>query len=202
MKLWSDFYSRVMPYVLGCPNPTVDAALIDAARDFCTKTKCWKQTEPASVSPGFSRGYFDLPAGSEIVQIKRVTVNGKDYDIKDASDVPDDWEANPPDDCTLYHDTQSEYLLFPAPTSADAIVFTLILQPTYAGTGVDDETHALYAEAIAAGARAKLQRMPRQDWSDMAQAQIDGLFFNAQMHAAANREFMRAKSHRVTKAYP
>lgn len=202
MKVWADFHTRVMPYVLGCPSPTVDAALIDSAREFCQRTKCWTQNEPAYVFTGEARGEFDIPSGTDLLQVKRVTVNGKDYKVKDAADLPEDWATNPPNDNTLYQVSQLEYLIFPMPSAADAISMTLVLQPTYSGEGVDDETHDLYAEAIAAGARARLQRMPRQDWTDISQAAIDGAYFTSQVHYAANRDFMRAKHHRVTKVWP
>ncbi len=143
---------------------------------------------------------FDLPMYSEIVRVGRCIVNGRDYDIKPAADLPEDWETNPPSDNTLYHDTQQEYRLFPAPAQADVISMTTYLRPTLAGTGVDDETFALYAEAIAAGARAKLQRMPRQPWTDLNHAGIDGIDFMRQINAAANRDFMRSTPHRVKKA--
>ncbi len=200
MKLWADFYPRVMPYVMGCPAPVVDAALIDAAREFCEKTSCWKQTERVYAIGGQSLLEFELPMYSEIVRVGRCIVNGLDYAIKPAADLPEDWESNQPSDHTLYHDTQQEYRLFPAPAQADVISMTTYLRPTLAGTGVDDETFALYAEAIAAGARAKLQRMPRQPWTDLNHAGIDGIDFMRQISAAANRDFMRSTPHRVKKA--
>jgi hypothetical protein len=200
MKLWEDFHPRVMPWVLGCAIPVVDNALIDVAREFCMKTKRWEQENATTGFSGFSRFDFDVPVGAEIVQVENVTVGGIDYDVKPLKDIPSDWATNPPDDNTLYHDNQTECLIFPAPSSTDAISMTLVLQPKLSGTGVSDEVFDLYAETIAAGARSKLQRMPRQPWSDMQQAQIDGLQFMSQMNAAANLDFMRTKAHRVKKA--
>ena len=38
------FYSRVMPYVQGCPEPTASQAILDAAIEFCDKTNVMRQT--------------------------------------------------------------------------------------------------------------------------------------------------------------
>lgn len=200
MKPWADFHPRVMPYVLGCPIPTVDAALVDMAREFCLNTRCWTVENIGHGFAGQARGEFDIPAGTEILRVLEVTVNGRPYKVKSTSELPKTWRESAPDDCTLYHDTQAEYLIFPAPTGTESIVMKIALAPTYAGTGVDEETFAMYAEAIAAGARAKLQRMPRQEWTDLVQAQIDGAAYISAQHSAANRDFMRSGNHRVQKA--
>ncbi|MBQ0917448.1 hypothetical protein KBW71_03265 [Hydrogenophaga aromaticivorans] len=199
MKLWVDFHPRVMPYVLGCPIPVVDTALIDAAREFCHKTLCWKQTELAYVS-GQTLFEFDMPFGTELVKVGRVRVNGKEYDIKTSDDLPEDWDSNTPDDKTLYQDNQLEYRIFPVPTAADEISMTLHLKPSADGIGVDDEVFSMYSDAIAAGARAMLQRMPRTAWFDMTQAAVDGQAFMSRINYAANLNFMRSKHHRVAKA--
>ena len=200
MALWADFHPRVMPYVMGCPFPTVDQALIDSARDFCAKTHCWVFTSTSNVYPFDSRAEFDIDTETEVVKVMSLAVNGQVYDIKATTALRDDWRTNPPDDCTLYHDNRSEFLIFPVPASTDAVDMKMSLKPTYAATGVDDEVFSLYAEGIAAGARARLQRMPRQPWTDLSQAQIDGLAHMAAIQRAANVDFARTMNHRVQKA--
>lgn len=41
---WSDFERYVMPYVIGCPLPVMEAHVRDAAIEFMQETKCWVRT--------------------------------------------------------------------------------------------------------------------------------------------------------------
>lgn len=201
MAVWADFYPRVMPYVIGCPIPTVNTALIDAAREFCNKAKTWQSVKTLTIVAAQSLYAFPLEPGEEVVKIDRFTVNGKEFiEILSARDLPDDWQTNPPSCDAIYQKNATEFLLFPAPAATDVVALTLYLRPTQDGTGVDDPTFEEHAEAIASGARAMLQRMPRQDWTDLSQAQIDAGSFMTAMHSAANRDWLRMKNHRVTKA--
>lgn len=199
MKLWADFHPRVMPYVIGCPTPTVDTALIDVAREFCTKTSCWEFTSTANVYPYDSRAEFDADTGTEVVKVLSLVVNGEEYDIKSTRDLPPTWRTDPPDDNTLYHDNRTEFLIFPVPAETDTVEMKMVLRPTLSATTVGDEVFDLYAEAIAAGVRSKLQRMPRQPWTDLVQAQIDDAQYQKAIHSAANADFARTRNHRVTK---
>ena len=201
MAVWADFYPRVMPYVIGCPSPTVDTALIDTAREFCKKCRTWETIKTLTVVADQNLYAFPLAAGEEVVKIDRFTVNDEEFtEILSDKDLPSDWQTNPPTDDAIYQKSATEFLIFPAPALTDVVTLTLYLRPTENGTGVDDATFDEHAEAIASGARAKLQRMPRQDWTDLQQAQIDAVSFMTAMHSAANRDFMRMKNHRVTPA--
>lgn len=201
MAVWADFYPRVMPYVLGCPTPTVDAALIDASREFCTAAKTWVVERTLTIASVVNLHDFPLLAGEELVKLARYTVNGKDHDkIMDVADLPTDWQINTPTAEALYQKSATEFLIFPAPALTDVVVLTMYLQPTLDGTGVDDATFNEHGKAIAQGARSELQRMPRQPWTDMQQATIDGMQFAQATHYAANKDFLRMKERRVKKA--
>lgn len=74
---WADFYPYVLPYVLGCPEPTVDHHLKMAAREFSRRTQCIVgQFE--SFADGFDAAVeLDLPSGHEIEKVQCVAVDGR-----------------------------------------------------------------------------------------------------------------------------
>lgn len=202
MKAWADFYPDVLPFVIGCPNPTVDAALRKAAREFCLISKAWQETEEFESDGETNRYFFDVTGRTELVQVVRASVGGKDLDIYGAHELPSDWETRPPCQRSLYHLNAEEYLLFPMPLAAQAVSVTQAMRPSMQGTGVGDEVFNLHSTAIASGAAAQLLRMPRQAWTDLEQAAICKAEFDSGVHTAANRSFMqtRTASRRVKKA--
>lgn len=201
MAVWADFYPRVMPYVMGCPSPTVDTALIDVSREFCTRAKTWVVERTLTIPAVQNLHDFPILAGEELVKVARYTVNGKDHDkIMDVADLPTDWQINTPTTEALYQKSATEFLIFPAPALTDVVVLTLYLRPSLDATEIDDVTFNEHAEDIASGARANLQRMPRQPWTDLQQASIDGMQFERSIHRAANKDFLRMKERRVQKA--
>ena len=188
MKAWAEFHPHVLPYVIGCPNPTVDAALRDAAREFCLDSKAWVETEDFEADGETNRYFFDVTGRTELVQVIRASVAGVDLDLFGRRQLPADWETIPP--CSgLYHLNAEEYLLFPRPAAGAAVSVTLAYQPSLIAPGVGDRVFKDFAAAIAAGAKAALLRMPRQAWTDIEQAAICQTQFGKGITDAANRDF-------------
>jgi hypothetical protein len=193
VKAWAEFYPHVLPHVIGCPNPVVNQALRDAAREFCLDTKAWQETEDFEADGAINRYYFDVTGQTELVQVVRASVAGKDLDIYGRGKLPADWETEPPCERSLYHLNEEEYLLFPLPSAGQAISVTLAVRPSIAGTGVGDVVFKKHAEAIASGAKYRLLKMPRQDWTDLDQAAICKREFDKGVSDAANRDFMHTR---------
>lgn len=203
MKSWEDFHPRVMPYVIGCPVPMVNQALIDASREFCVTTKAWRTTESFPAFTGFDAYDFDKPFASEVVQVLRASVDGKPLKLKNVGALPRYDNEVSERDAALYRVNDEQYRILPQPGAGQTVSITLALRPTESGTGVGDEVFSKFAATIAAGARAILQRMPRREWTDLAQAQIDAMRFVSDMNRAAEYdEFMQlAPSERRVKAW-
>ena len=202
MKAWAEFYPEVLPFVIGCPNPTVNAALRKAAREFCLSSKAWQESEEFEADGLTNRYYFDVTGQTELVQLMSASVGGYDLDVYGAHELPSDWETRPPTKRELYHLNGEEYLVFPMPTAGQVVRVTQALRPSAVGNGVGDEVFKLHGNAIASGAAAILLRMPRQAWTDLEQAAICKAEFDTGVHTAANRSFMqtRTASRRVKKA--
>lgn len=195
MKSWEEFHPRVMPYVIGCPVPMVNQALIDASREFCLVSKAWRQTDDFPAFDGLDVLDFDNPTGSEVVQVIRASVNRKPLKILNGAAIPEFEDSVGERDAALYRVSEREYRILPQPSAGQTISITLALRPTQSGTGIGDDVFNKHVAAIAAGARAILQRMPRQDWSDMQQAQLDAAYFMREMQwAAESADFMQVST--------
>ncbi len=188
MKTWAEFHSLVLPSVLGCPIPTMDNALRLTARDFCKRTREWRESESFTAQGIVNLFDIDIPPGTELVRIISADVAGEPLDIFGRGELPTDWATcTPPDG--LYHVGTTEYRVFPVPPANARITIESALMPSNTGTGVGDDVFDRYAEAIADGALCRLMKMPRQPWSDINLAGIHDRDYERAVHHAANRDF-------------
>jgi hypothetical protein len=191
MKAWAEFYPWVLTDVIGCPKPVIDHALREAAREFCLESKAWQETEENPAPGAINRFDFETSTYNEVIQVVRASVAGESLDVFGINKLPSDWETRRP--CrndALYQLNDFEYLLIPTPSAGQLVSITLALRPGPEGEGVGDDVFSKHVEAIAAGAKYRLLKMPRQPWTDLEQAALFKSEFDAGMHVAANRGFM------------
>ena len=82
--IWSDFYSWVLPSVPGCPNPTLDLHIRQAAIEFCRRTLCLVRTlDPVEANGMDIRFDLDLLSQTQAVKLMAVAVNGLEYLLVD-----------------------------------------------------------------------------------------------------------------------
>lgn len=210
MKTWDQFRPLVAPHVMGCPIPVIDLELCRAAREFCTTTQAWREWVDAFTADG-TTNQFDYPLvnGQELVRVLRGIRNqgATDRDkltVTAGSGMPDDWEtgdslADEAQD-TIVHFEPSTFKVFPLPASGDTFRMEMAFRPSLDATGVGDVIYTDFAEAIGAGATARILSTPRQPWSDMTHAGIKRGEFNDAITTAANRPWaLRGASARRTK---
>ena len=204
MKAWADFHPYVLPDVPGCPEPMLDQALRETARDFCTRTKAWAEwMDPLTASSARALYEFEPDAGTEVVAALAATVGEDGYAVIGAQALPAAWQDGKQGcvkDKTLIHVSSKEFILYPAPSAGQRITLQLALRPTMAGTGVGDVIFDEFAEAIAAGAKAKLMARPRKEWTDLQSAAMYGMEFERRVTLAANKDWHQSAQQRVSKA--
>ena len=149
MKLWEDFHPLVLPSVLGCPIPTMDNALRLAARDFCERTRAWREREEFEAQGNTNLFDIDIPTGTELVRFTSADIGGKDFSVFGEGLLPKDWADRDPKP-GLYHVFDNAYRVFPLPNAGTAMVIEAALMPDMTGTGVGDDVFKRHAEAIAA----------------------------------------------------
>jgi hypothetical protein len=211
MKAWALFYPHVLPKVIGCPLPTVDFALVQAAREFCRRTAVWKEWAASFVTDGLTQTYsFVLPTGSELVKVTRASVDGDDYMIKGRDALPPDWSSlsatvlttDTDLDKTLVQISPTQYMLFPFPDAGITVQLEMALQPTLAATTVGDVIYDSYAEELSSGALKRLLSSPKADWFDADGAAVASGEFERAINSAANQDFrQRDKTARRTRPW-
>jgi hypothetical protein len=203
MKLWADFHPYVLPDVFGCPEPMLDQALRETAREFCKRAKVWKKWSDSFLASGNQRLFeFDVLPGSEVVAAVRASVDGEDYSVLGSHALPAGWqdEANGGvKDCTLIHVNSKEFVLYPKPNAGESIVLELALRPTMTATGVGDVVFEEFTEAIAWGTKYRLWTKPNKPWTNPQSAAQAKVEFEGYVHSAANQAWRQSAEKRVTK---
>ena len=199
MKTLEQFYPLILPAVLGCPTPVLDANLILAAREFCQKTSALRYWLDTVTADGTTNTFdHDLTSNQELVRVTRcLYTQDTDYGIMSQRDLPRDWETG--DSGWLYQtlvqfDNGQTYKMYPAPVAGDTFTLQIAVKPSIAATALDDDLYNKWAEALAHGTKQRLMIMPRQAWSDPTLSQYHGMEFNKALASAANEDFKQRKN--------
>ena len=147
MARLDEFLPDVLPEVPDCPAQIAERAILQSARNFCMETWAWE--EPVltkTAEPEQEAHDIPEPFDGEIVAISSVEIDG--------SPVPFAWPRRD----QLQAKGQGE------------LVARGALQPTLSDTELPDILAMHYSEAITAGTKYRLMRMPGVAWSnpDMA----------------------------------
>ena len=143
---WSDFGPYVMPYVIGCPVPVMEAHVRDAAIEFMQETKCWVRTLDPELTGTTAEVYLSPDSTmARIFDVHSVKVGG----------VESDFTASPD---------------FASVTIAPIREPGIVVVSTVAQVLKDDATQLPdefkhYARHIAHGAIASIKRLPGQPFS-------------------------------------
>lgn len=160
MKTWDSFYPDVLPSVMGCPDPVMNHALLRAAQEFFRRTHVWTLWLDTIRTAG--RAEYDIPLedNTELVKLQRATLQGRQIAVIAPETLPADWKTSPSGlrSCVFTRDRKVLTLL-PITSTAELLRIEASLQPSNSATGIPDEFFDLYVEAIAHGAKARIQRL-------------------------------------------
>ena len=200
--IWSDFYSWVLPSVPGCPNPTLDLHIRQAAIDFCRRTLCWVRTlDPVEANGMDIRCDLDLPSQTQAVKLMAVAVNGLEYLLVDTQRGLQLVRQGSGADFSF---TQDKLTLdvHPLRQRGDSIEVDMALAPSFNAGSVETDVASPHTQEIAQGALATLQMMAGVAWSDPGLAGINKALFNQRvatvaMHFARGQGAARVVSSRT-----
>lgn len=172
--IWSDLFQDILPHVPGCPEPLIEDALKRVAIQFCRFTHIWEeQLEDIYPINGITRYSVNAPEGTEVISIS--------YCATKTTPVPkSNWpQINP-----------FGLLKFPEQPdpSKGPLEIRAILKPTRTATGMPDQIGLHYQEALINGALAKLQEMPRKDWTDLQLSAYHQTLFDESVREARFRK--------------
>lgn len=189
MAPWFSLHHYVLPEAQGAPSPTLDRALLGAAREFYERTRVWRPwLEITTV--GVTREYaLPVPADSEVVRLEQATLNGAPFGLLQA-------DAQAVD---LANDVGHDNGLAAVSSDLKRVIFTreqatgsllrvqAALMPSETATGLADPDFAQYVRAIAKGAAAELLSQSGVQWANPQRAMQCREEFTSRIAAAAWR---------------
>lgn len=201
MKAWSQFFRDVLPDVMGCPEPSMELALLRAAREFFAGAHVWTVWLDNTMKiAGITEYDIELERNCELVKVLRATLGDRRIDITTPDSLPDDWQINPTAraECIFTSDGKTITLL---PSNATGLLrVQAVLKPSNAAVGIEDYLFDRYVEPIATGAKARLMLQPGKPYSNPAYGSVlDGQFRDAisgiliQRFRAFSKAFPRAR---------
>lgn len=155
----------------GCPELVALNALRHTLRDFCERTHAWQETLDA-IAPleGFPSYDMDAPPDSEVAVILSATYAGRPVPVTTAREMDfhaTDWRNVSGGSVSAIIPGVSSIRVYPVPVAddEDTIVIRAALRPTHSATTCGDVLDG-WREGIAAGALARLKKIPNKPWSD------------------------------------
>lgn len=176
----SALYSRILPYVAGCPEPTVDQAVIDAATEFAEKTQIlFKAEAPIPLVDGRSTYYIHPEFAVEPDLITSVFCADRELDLVTPTSLHDrvpGWETAESSEPTHYSTfgEPGSITVYPRPrnTSGQKLRVFASWVPSFGTTSLPDELVRGYSRDIVEGAKARLMLIPDRKWTNLQMAGI------------------------------
>jgi len=170
MALLSSFTPRIAYRVDGCPDITIEQAVLDSCIDFCERTHIIRQTlDPVTTVVGVKEVELDLPPGTRLANIIKVWVDDREIEATSEEEVGTPLahvDSVPGVESTnsvpawYIESTPGSIRLFPGPDKAYTVTVRAALKPSRAATSVDDILFENWMNAIVEGALARLYLMP------------------------------------------
>lgn len=176
MKLLSDFYPRILPYVVGCPDPVAEQALRDTIIAFCDETQVVHEALTSfNATAGTASYTLSAPSANEAIsRVLDVSVDGRTIRPMPSADAFGlQAQSGTP---TWFHTTrvgsQLKLVLYPTPDKAATIIVDAALKPTRTATQVQDDLYDLWLDTLAAGTISRLASIPGQSFTDLPLAAV------------------------------
>ena len=173
----SSFLSRLLPYVIGCPEPLAQQALVDAAIEFCDHTLIvTTDLDPVSVVKGVRQYEMELPAQTGLSQVLRVWMDGTMLGPVPSTEVQ---SVDAPEGTPLYYYTRDRdevlnLTLYPSPDKdiPNGLIVRVATRPTRTATQLHSALFNEWVDVIVESALARLYDTPGQVFSNEAKAVV------------------------------
>ena len=173
LRAFSTLYDWILPDVRGFEKPLVDQKILEAAREFCSTTRCWRETldpiitvanEPQYEIEGLDQAALLEVVHAELDGMDITPARAKDYRARERAET-----GTPSSRLAFYGDV---IVLHPTPTQSGSVVTVeAYLTPSNKATQLPSFVADAYPETIARGAKAYLYEMSSKPWSDPARAE-------------------------------
>lgn len=192
---WFDFGPYVLPYVIGCPDPTLEMHARLAAIEFFRRTLSWREVLDSIPAEGSEFVELEAPMQTQIIKVKSVSLNGRDFPLVETTHGS---ELSRTDTGREFAFTRGNRTLVICPIQAigTPVVVEAALAPSITSSTLPDALAQHHMQDIAHGAIASLKRIPGQVFTDPAGAQEQQALFERRISTIAakhSRGVMAAK---------
>jgi hypothetical protein len=190
MRPLRDFHPKILPYIQGCPEPALELALVDAAIDFCERTRVIHQkTEPFFTVANLPVVELDVPQFQRIVNVRSLWIDGRKLNPLAAEQAPGPTTATGKPSWFWGRRTDSLFELefYPTPDARYTLVADASYCPTRDALQLEDDLFDLWIDAIRAGTLARLFSIPGQLFTDMTAALAWGSGYQRALAEAKRR---------------
>lgn len=192
---WFDFGPYVLPYVIGCPEPTLEQHAKLAAIEFFRRTLSWRAVLDAVSTDGSAVVELEIPLQSQMVKIKSVSVDGRAFALVETAHGMELSLASPGSEFVFTHDNLT-LSVYPLQKSGTQVVVECALAPILTSTSIADAVALAHVQDIAHGAIASIARIPGQVFTDPNNSQAQQMLFERRIATVAakhSRGLMAAK---------
>lgn len=173
----------LLPYILarakGCPEPTATEAIITAAREFCERTRVWRNEATETIS---ATGEITptLPAGSVLHDVDYARLDDGELtsiSVKTLDETWPGWRTDTSGNPKHITQLSVDKLRLVPETDSGSLFLSLILKPAYGATTLPDFIGTQYRKAIRHGALAEIFAIPGDVFTNPALSQANGVEF-------------------------
>lgn len=173
----------ILPEVVGCPTPAALRAALDAAREFCRKTRaCWMEQQATIPQSTIIEGEATLdlatPAGQQVYVPVQVQVDGRTVS---AFPTPTLKKLRVGD--LSYSLAEDTVTLGGLPNRDVSISAVWALMPAQTAGTIPDSIEP-WIEAVASGAKWRLLAMPQTRWFSPDNANFNEQLFRSGINRA------------------
>jgi len=193
-----DFLRFVRPHAPSCPDPVSEQYVRQAARTFCERTSCWRETSDIDISvEAFAP--LALPSEAVLHKIEAAWFDDRPLTPITARQAADlgmvprmrlftggTTDNAVPEGAPEYLVQESFDTIRVYPYSAGRLSVSMILKPSQDTNILPDFLFDHFAEIIAAGALAEMLELPGQTYTDPHKAARSRLLFREAIDRNAN----------------
>lgn len=182
------FLPSIMPYAPGCPEPTAHAMIIRAAREFCRRTRLWRDHDSFEVT-GDQCSVVCVPEGAELLEIETARWNEFPLEPIAYADLEREHPSWREDDGTPKFISQADMdsvVLAPKGESG-TLRLGLYLTPAEGAEQLPDILARHYRTTIADGALGEILMLPMQSFTNPEMAMFYAQRFAAKLDQLSTR---------------
>lgn len=192
---WLDFSPYVLPYVIGCPDPTLEMHARLAAIEFFRRTLSWREVLDSAPAEGSEFVELEAPMQTQIIKVKSVSVNGRDFPLVETTHGSELSRTDTGREFAFTRDNRT-LVIYPIQAIGTPVVVEAALAPSITSSTLPDALAQHHMQDIAHGAIASLKRFSGQPFTDPNGAQEQQALFERRISAVAakhSRGVMAAK---------